>query len=174
MIALTEQLPQRHLRPGELVITHEPTLIVTLLGSCVAVTMFSALHGLAAICHAMLPRPGRRLHAGNVPADRFKYLSEAVPYMAAQFRRHGVCPATVEVKMFGGAHVTLHPHPGPIDPRHIGNTNVVTARELLAAEGMQVAAANVGGVRGHKLIFDTTNGRVRHKHLGPIEGREAS
>ena len=33
-------LPQAHLKPGELFVTQEPQWISTVLGSCVAVTMF--------------------------------------------------------------------------------------------------------------------------------------
>lgn len=44
-----------YLKPGEVVVARKPVLVSTVLGSCVAVTMFSPDCGFGAICHAMLP-----------------------------------------------------------------------------------------------------------------------
>lgn len=44
------------LKSAEVVMTCKPALISTVLGSCVAVTMFEPVNGVGAICHAMLPR----------------------------------------------------------------------------------------------------------------------
>ena len=154
------ELPQTYLKPGELRVVKEPGIVVTVLGSCVAVTFFNARLRVAAICHAMLPRPK---HGGPV-TERFKYLSEAVPHMAAQFRQLGLSPLEVDVKLFGGGNV-IGSKDGDHPERWLGNVNVRTARELLAAEGFAIRAANVGGDRGRKILFDTATGEVLHKHL---------
>jgi chemotaxis protein CheD len=154
------ELPQIYLKPGELRMVREPEIVVTVLGSCVAVTFFNARLRVAAICHAMLPQPK---HSGPV-SERFKYLSEAVPYMAAQFRQLGLSPLEVDVKLFGGGNV-IGSKDGGHPERWLGHVNVRSARELLAGEGFEIRAANVGGDRGRKILFDTTTGEVRHKHL---------
>ena len=46
--------------PGELVLAREPTILATILGSCIGVTFWSARLGIGALCHAMLPRCPRR------------------------------------------------------------------------------------------------------------------
>jgi len=56
-------MAQRHLQPGELLVTQEPQWVITLLGSCVAVTMFNARFRLAAICHGLLPAAARQGYA---------------------------------------------------------------------------------------------------------------
>lgn len=160
----TASLPQTYLKPGELLVTHEPTLVTTVLGSCVAVTFFSPRLRLAAICHAMLPRPKQR---GSVPEEsdtRFKYLSEAIPYMAEKFARLGISPLEVDVKLFGGGNVIGGKQPDRPE-RRLGSVNVQTARDLLEAASFQIRASNVGGDRGRKILFDTSTGEVRHKHL---------
>jgi chemotaxis protein CheD len=157
-------LPQIYLKPGELLVTHEPSLVTTILGSCVAVTFFSPRLRLAAICHAMLPRPK---HGGPDPEQsgmRFKYLSEAIPYMAEKFARLGISPPEVDVKLFGGGNVIGGT--GPQQPeRRLGSVNVQVARDMLEAASFQIRASNVGGERGRKILFDTSTGGVRHKHL---------
>ena len=145
--------PQVYLKPGDLLVIREPRTVITVLGSCVAVTFFNARLRIAAICHAMLPRP-RRFRLDDVAEqERFKYLSEAVPHMAAQFAMLGVAPSEVEVKLFGGGNV-IGSKDGDHPERWLGNVNVQTARELLEAAGFNVRAANVGGDRGRKILFD--------------------
>jgi chemotaxis protein CheD len=164
MKATEAALPLIHLKPGELVFTQKPALVVTILGSCITVTMFSAWPRFAGICHAMLSRPPFREPGEKIPG-RFKYLSEAIPFMAAHFRSLDLNLRAVEVKMFGGGNVTPHDRSGKRGRMLIGNTNIETARHLLEAESLTLKAANVGGVLGRKLIFNTQTGEVRHKHL---------
>jgi len=153
-----------HLKPGELVFTEKPALVVTVLGSCITVTMFSARPHCAGICHAMLSKPLFR-YSGEIIPGRFRYLTEAIPFMAAHFRKLGIGPQAVEVKMFGGGNVTPHNRAGERSQMLIGNANIQTARQLLAAESLTLRAANVGGILGRKLTFNTQTGEVMHKHL---------
>lgn len=162
------ELPVIHLKPGELLVTHESCMVVTVLGSCLAVTMFSARFKLAAICHAMLPQP-RRTGAGAGAAgpaehEPFKYLSEVIPAMTAKFVAAGLDPREVEVKIFGGGNVISPNHGMPSD-RWLGNVNVEAARSLLQQARFQIKASNVGGRRGRKILFNTQTGEVLHKHL---------
>lgn len=150
------------LRPGDLVVCREPRQIVTILGSCIAVTMFNARLGLAAMCHAMLPVP-KSQQAAEETAMPFKYVSSAIPAMAAVFRRACLQPHEVEVKIFGGANVIASS--GCSGRTGVGYSNVHHARKLILEEGFQIKASNVGGLRGRKIIFNTQSGRVLHKHL---------
>lgn len=160
----TLALPQVHLSPGQLIVTREAKVVVTVLGSCVAVTMFDRQSGLAAICHAMLAEPhaaAERMH-GSDPA-RFRYMTEALPAMLDAFRRAGILPQTIEVKVFGGGNVIGESHAK--DPHWIGGANVAAARRLLEGAGLAVVAENTGGRCGSKILFNTATGSVLHKHL---------
>jgi chemotaxis protein CheD len=157
-------LPLIHLKPGELLLTREPALIVTVLGSCITVTLFSVRPCCAGICHAMLSTAPFREPGREIPG-RFKYLSEAIPFMAAHFRNLGIPPPAIEVKMFGGGNVTPHQPCDEHSERLIGNANIHTARHLIEAESLILKATNVGGQCGRKLLFNTRTGEVRHKYL---------
>lgn len=155
--------PVVHLSPGQLVVTREACVVSTVLGSCVAVTMFHADSALTAICHAMLDQPRAREEVRSGDPARFRFMSHAVPEMIAAYRRAGVRPRAVEVKLFGGANVIGGPPGG--DRLEIGSANVAAARRLLATAGFVVAAENTGGDQGRKILFDTVTGEVLHKHL---------
>jgi chemotaxis protein CheD len=158
------KLPRFNLQPGELVVTQEPQWIITLLGSCVAVTMFNARFRLAAICHARLPEPlGENEPAGDANQD-FRYVSVVIPTMAEQFFRRGLSPAEVEVKMFGGGYV-IDLGADPKSDCSIGDANIALARELLLSARFQIKGESVGGDRGSKILFNTQSGQVLHKRL---------
>lgn len=162
--SLTPKLPQVHLSPGKLIVTRESKIVVTVLGSCVAVTMFDRLSGLAAICHAMLAEPhaaAERMHGGD--PMRFRYMTEALPAMLDAYRRAAILPQTIEVKIFGGGNVIGESHAK--DPQWIGGANLTIARRLLEDAGLTVVAENTGGRRGSKILFNTATGTVLHKHL---------
>lgn len=150
-------LPRVHLNPGELLITGEPQVVVTVLGSCVAVTMFAPQHGLAAMCHAMLAAPPSCAAVGD--RGSFRYVSHALPAMLDAYRRAGIGIGEIEVKLFGGASVL---RPGGAC---VGAANLATARRLLDQARAVIRAENTGGPAGRKLIFHTGTGEVLHKHL---------
>jgi chemotaxis protein CheD len=155
--------PHVHLAPGRLLVTREEQVVATVLGSCVAVTMFHEPTGLAAICHAMLaaPRAGEAVSTGD--RNRFRYMSHALPEMIGSFHRAGVRPQTVEVKLFGGANVIGNMHQA--HPLCIGGSNVAAARRLLERASFEIAAENTGGDHGRKILFNTATGEVLLKHL---------
>ncbi|MFO1498347.1 MAG: chemotaxis protein CheD [Verrucomicrobiota bacterium] len=164
MIDLQANLPQCHLKPGEIMICQDARIVTTVLGSCVAVTMFSARFGLAAICHAMLPEPRDSRSRDARDPDRFRYVTLAIPTMLAAFRVAGLDLSQVEVKLFGGASVMRSQQGAALGP-WVGQANVEMARALLREANLQPKASNVGGHRGCKILFHTGTGRVLHKHL---------
>ena len=157
-------IPQSHLQPGELLVTQEPQWVVTLLGSCVAVTMFNARFRLAAICHALLPKPRGKAAPGPNADQHFRYVSQAIPAMVQRFAQLGLQPEEVEVKMFGGGNV-IDMGGDPHDDRSIGGANIALARHLLRSARFQIRGESVGGNRGCKILFNTQSGQVLHKRL---------
>lgn len=157
-------LQQVHLKPGELIVCQEPRLVGTILGSCVAVTMYHARSRLAAMCHAMLPEPKHKSAADAEPG-LFRYVNQVIPVMCGYFESAGGNPGEVEVKLFGGGNV-IEMEEEPASERWIGSANVRHAREMLAQCGFTIRASNVGGTNGRKILFNTATGEVMHKHLG--------
>lgn len=140
-----------YLKPGEIVVSHEPVLVSTVLGSCVAVTMFSAMCGVGAICHAMLPD-----NAGR--DEDLRYVDTALRHIFHKVVEYGAGGDLV-VKLFGGAKV-LDAGNGEQTGRTVGEQNVARALEILDLLGLPVAGADTGGVVGRRLFFCTRNGDV--------------
>ena len=149
-----------YLKPGELAVAERPALVSTVLGSCVAVTLFSPRLGVGAICHAMLPLAEGR--------DGFKYVDSSLLHMLAQFERLRVPKRELTVKLFGGADMF---EPGlPNGGLSVGRQNIQAATALLRQEGLPVVAEDTGGRQGRKLLFYTHTGEVLLKRLGRQPG----
>lgn len=135
-----------------------PTMAHTVLGSCVSVTFFAPRHGLAAIFHALLPRSAEyRLHD---PADSpYKFVDTAINLLVARFTRRGVKLSHIECKVFGGASALF------AEEMSVGRRNVETAFATLSDLGLRVAASNVGGEAGRKIVFSSSTGEIFVKLL---------
>ncbi len=140
--------------PGRIHIAESRTLVSTILGSCVSVTLFdTALHW-GTINHFQLPfgnhEPERSACFGNV----------AIEQQIATMVTQGTHLRDVEAKIFGGA--CMHSRGSR---RSMGDQNIDVARELLERHGIAVVAEDVGGDRGRRLVFDTGTGDVWIKRL---------
>lgn len=155
------ELPVVRLLPGDLAIVHRPSLLVTVLGSCVSVTFWDVRSHLAAMCHGVLPEPGR----GRDDEASSRYVEPAIVRMLAEFRAARVPREGLQVKLFGGGEVLAPSGEAGRRVPSVGAQNVRRALEVLDREGLTLAASDVGGVRGRKILFNTRTGEVLLRRL---------
>ncbi len=142
------------LKPGEVCISQTPTEVSTILGSCVAVTIFNKRLKVGAICHALLPK-----NPDNF--DTFRYVDSTVSYMLRRVEAMGIAKAEMEVKIFGGADVLGRNASGP----SVGRKNVEIALAIMKQESLTPAITDTGGSLGRKIRFYTHTGEVLLKRL---------
>lgn len=160
--AQTNDLPTVTLHPGELFVAREPTVIHTILGSCVSVCLFCPTNRTGAMCHGIMPS-----HSGPHHQDSFRFVASSVNYMIEALTTGGAECATVSLvaKIFGGANV-LPTHAGKGRPASsIGSQNIEAARQALAKNNIRLATEKVGGVHGCKIFFYSHTGDVYYKKL---------
>lgn len=140
------------LQPGHLYAALEPALIRCVLGACVAVTIWDRRLAIGGMTHFVSPRTTDPAKAtacfGNVSTSALVRILE----------RQGSRLSDLEAQIFGGGH-----DPGIGSP-HTGDKNVKAARKVLKRKGIKVVSEDVGGSRGRKVVFDTSNG-----HTGVIK-----
>ena len=157
MHPLQTDLPVIYLKPGELYLGEEPTVVVTTLGSCVSLIFFHQPQQLGAICHALLPTDHHR-------EKSFKFVDRAFYWMLKQFKSRGINMSQIQVKLFGGADV-LEGFQGSFRTVTVGQQNIHQALELFKAHGLKVQASNLGGTWGRKIFFFTHTGEVLLKRV---------
>lgn len=155
------------LQPGELWFGDENTRIRTILGSCVAVTLWHPGRRIGGMCHYMLP--ARERPPGSAPDGR--YAVEAMEALLAEIGKAGASPREFEAKLFGGGRMFDHPYCGgkPCKGMQVHDRNVETGLELVGQHGFNFKAEHLGG-HGHRhVIFDIWSGHVwmRHTPLAP-------
>jgi chemotaxis protein CheD len=151
-----EALVRVYLHPGQLVVAVEPTLVMTILGSCVATCLWDARAGVAGVNHFLLPQ-GPRATGGDP-----RYGDAAMERLLENVLARGASPDRLVAKVFGGACV-IEQFSGM--RRAIGDQNAAVAREALAKYGVKIAADETGGTRGRKLLFNTVTGAAMVKEL---------
>jgi chemotaxis protein CheD len=161
---LDAELAEVYLQPGEMYLAREPTMIRTLLGSCVGITFWSKRLGIGALCHALLPRCPDGFSLGVHPEVGYRYVDFCIRDLARKFDGLGALRNEVEVKVFGGADVLLGSKDAPIRDT-VGSINCDTALEVLRTEGFQIAASSLRGKSGLNIHFNTGNGEVQLRRL---------
>lgn len=154
-----------YLRPGEWLFGENLGFIKTILGSCVAVTMYHRFTGPAAICHAVLPACKESESCRSYCKRHSRYAGCIIPRMAQMFFEKGMKARDIEVKLFGGSDI-LKTNAGPVDLPGVGKRNIEQARKWIENERLTLKISDVGGIKGRSLLFDTRTGDVLVRRLG--------
>lgn len=163
MRALDTALPEVYVQPGESHLVKEPTILRTVLGSCVGIAFRIPRIGIAALCHPMLPSYPLKPPTDRSLAAGRRYVDFAIRDLARQFDSLGASRSEIEVKLFGGGDVLLVVNPASRPT--VGSLNCVAALKILEGEGFKVAASSLGGTCGINLLFNTLTGEVLLKRL---------
>ncbi len=157
-------LPVIYLKSGELHFSEKPSSVMTVLGSCLSVTMFHRKARVGAICHGLLPKCRERALCGRPCAEQAKYVECAILMMVKLFDENKLKRSELEVKVFGGADM-FSMRLGGRNSISVGRQNIEIARQTLEKAGLRVIAMDVGGAVGRKLFFNTATGDVLMKRL---------
>ncbi|MCX5812301.1 MAG: chemotaxis protein CheD [Proteobacteria bacterium] len=149
------------LKPGELYISDKPTIVSTILGSCIAVTIFNRRLKAGGICHAMLPRSS--FTKGH---HEFRYVDSSILYMLNKFETMGIRKDEMEIKLLGGADVIDRMNESMAS---IGQKNIEIALEVIRNENLQLKVSDIGGKLGRKVHFYTHTGKVLLKRINSVQ-----
>jgi chemotaxis protein CheD len=172
---------------GEVCVASEPAILSTVLGSCVAVCLWSPQARVGGINHYLVPRslPGEHsLMAGDraIPALVEQVLSamrrqagesgsrplKSQPSGLAERTSPRVYPRSLIAKVFGGAHTGQHDW-------NAGAENILVAWSELRKAGIPIVAADVGGADSRRISFQLASGQVQVQRTragaGPQEPR---
>ncbi|MDT8367259.1 MAG: chemotaxis protein CheD [bacterium] len=142
---------------GEIYASSEPTVIETILGSCVSVCLYDPVIKTGGMNHILLP--------GKADLEKFddttRYGINAMEVLINSMMRLGSRRNNIFSKIFGGAHIIKsidrHMSPGP--------RNVRFVEEFLELEEIPIISRNTGGNNGRKILFHTHTGDVFLKTL---------
>jgi chemotaxis protein CheD len=144
-----------YLHPGQMCFCLRPSRVETVLGSCVAVTMWNVRLEIGCICHAVLPLNESRT------SEPLKYVDSSIHSMLQAMEKHASRRSDIEVKLFGGA--SMRQMAG--GRRSVGSQNIEAALAVLRQEGLAPRSSDIGGIQGRKLRFYSATGEVFVKRI---------
>ena len=136
-------LPDYFLLPGYVYMSKDSSLISTVVGSCVAISLWDYKKELAAMAHFLYPLIKDKSQAvvlyGNV----------AITCMIKLLIGEGSKVDHLTAQIFGGA---INPLGGC---EKIGSENVRIAKKLLASQHIPITSEDIGGTMGRKIVYNT-------------------
>ena len=159
-----DPVPEIYVHPGESHLVKAPTLMRTLLGSCVGITFLIPRLNVGALCHPMLPNYSVQRARGRGAEAGCRYVDYAIRNLAQQFDALGAVRSEVQVKLFGGGDV-LKVESHRTQPT-VGMLNSETALRVLEEEGFKIKISKLGGTTGMNIQFHTGTGEVLLRWLG--------
>lgn len=146
---------QHFLYPSTIYACSTPSLVTTILGSCVAICLFDPILKVGGINHFMLP-----LWNGQGLASP-KYGNIATDKLLEKMYIIGSKKGNLIAKVFGGGEVINT----SIKQFNIGERNIIIALELLDSFKIPINAKSVGGKYGRKIEYNTNTGEVKHRFI---------
>ena len=147
--------------PGEFYVTSKPNeTLVTVLGSCVAACIRDPYKGIGGMNHFMLPLE----HSGgwNGQTQSMRFGNFAMEKLINELIKAGCSRNALEIKVFGGGNVT--------ETRNlIGTENAEFVLRYLKAEGLSVAARDLGGRLPRRINYFPITGKVVRRLLGSAD-----
>ena len=143
------------LHPGEFYFGQERTRISTLLGSCVALTLWHPLHHIGGMCHFVLPQGPKMRPVGELDG---RYGEDAMQMFLREIRASGTRPGEYRMKIFGGGSMSLARESS--GDHSIPLQNVAKSRELAGRFGFTVESHDMGGTQHRFVMLDLWSGDV--------------
>ena len=140
------------LQPGAYFVGRAGCRVRTLLGSCVAITLWHPKLRVGAMSHFLLASRG----PGNHGALDARYADEAVSLMLRDLLAEHAIPHECQAKLFGGS--SMFPGRGP--NMDIGGKNGEAARRLVRAHQITIVSESLLGFGHREVIFDVASGHV--------------
>jgi chemotaxis protein CheD len=141
------------LLPGQWYFGATGATVKTLLGSCIAITLWHPAKGLGGMCHFLLPT---RARAPDGSLDG-RFGDEAMTLLTHEIKRARTHCSDYEVHLYGGADTM--PDEAKVKFA-IGERNVEKAWALIDQYGFQLQCVDVGGNEPRHVSIDLSSGQV--------------
>lgn len=148
------------LMPGELYIGAEAASVKTLLGSCVALTLWHPKRRLGGMCHYLLPN---RTRAPHDKADG-RYGEEAVLAMVQQLEQLGCRTTDFTAHLYGGADTMAE---GSGVKLNVGERNIERGWQLIEQFGFTLEGVDVGDNVPRTVTLELIAGQVECRRGNP-------
>lgn len=147
--------------PGEYYVTAADKLIVTVLGSCVAVCLRDKYSGAGGMNHFLLPNDGS--NQTGLLTESARYGVYAMELLINHLLKLGANRNRLEAKVFGGGNVLRG-----MTVNNVGERNAEFVLDYLHNEGVPIVAQDLLGEFPRKVYFFPDTGKVMVRKIKTI------
>lgn len=144
--------------PGEYFVTNGDKMIVTVLGSCVAVCLRDKAIGIGGMNHFLLPNDGN--NETGLLTESARYGVYAMELLINHLLKMGASRTRMEAKVFGGGNVLRG-----LKLNNVGQRNATFVLEYLHNENIPVVAKDLLDEFPRKVYFFPDTGNVLVKKI---------
>ena len=123
------------------------------LGSCLCLTVFDSISRKGGLLHAMLPLS--KVNTRKAAINPFMFVDTGIPELFQALSENGAKKDHWMVKAVGCGNPM-----GAKEVFKIGERNYRVLLEMLSKEGVRLAAEDVGGTIGRKVVLDLATGET--------------
>jgi chemotaxis protein CheD len=146
------------LHAGQVYVSSKPQTVVMILGSCVGVCLWDAVHSVGGATHFLLPSWDGRGAASP------RYGSIAIEVLLQKLMESGARREHLAAKVFGGG-CLFDSMRASEAKESLGQRNVEAAIAALAKSRVPVVLAETGRERGQRIVFNTATGESLVRNL---------
>ncbi|HPF05106.1 MAG TPA: chemotaxis protein CheD [Spirochaetota bacterium] len=149
------------LHPGQIIVTADENPIVTVLGSCVALTVYSPERRVGGIFHALLPEyiEKNRVIKNSPPVSPDPdYVDYSFYYIKNRMSDLGIDITRTRLMLFGGGDVLQSLTTGK--SASVGKKNIEMIKNIIEKEKLKISAEDTGGTKARKIVFHPGSGKT--------------
>ncbi len=148
------------LNVGDIVVSSGPSILETILGSCVSVCLWDERLKIGGMNHFLLPQISTNIK------DPAYCGSESIKKLVAETLKLGASTRRLKAKIFGGCRVIN----GCENTFNVGGQNVRMAKKILNQYEIPIVMDLTGMDYGIKLVFYPVTGRAFVKKIESLPG----
>jgi len=148
---------------GEFFFTDAHCQLHTILGSCIAITLWHPKYKMGGMCHFVLPGTRDFKRQIEDPSRiNGRYSDSAMALFERDAKRYNTKLSDYQAKIFGGSNMISNSTLAEDDM--IGNKNTEAAINHLAEKNIPIMVAHVGETGHRRIVMDVSSGDVWVKH----------
>jgi chemotaxis protein CheD len=155
MIELRPRAPRLNIHPGEWYFGNEYDSLYTVLGSCVALSVWHPTLKLGGLCHYLLAQQPKNLTGAELVRGAGRYASSVLPLLKQAMQRYAA-PSEYQLGLFGGCDAFVH--------SVIGQQNILYAQQWLQVQSLNLTRSDLGGTSSRTLALNVDTGAIDLKH----------
>jgi len=137
---------------AQLAVVANPTVIRTILGSCIGICIYDRNKKIGGMAHILLPQAPKKIMLE-------KYADTAIPFLLEKLYKQGCQKEFMSAKIAGGA--AMFKFNSNFTLAQIGERNIEISKKVLDLNRIPLLVEDVGGCLGRVIDFFLLDGRLK-------------